>query len=53
MPKLNIKELKKQATIVFETKKDMINFITKSGFKDRERLTVMRVRKKWIVWWGN
>lgn len=51
MPKLDINKLKYDATKVFETKKAMLDYISKTGFKDRERIIVMRIRKKWIVWW--
>ena len=51
MPKLDLKEIKKSATIVFKTKKEMLNYISKSGFKDNERITIYRIGKKWILWW--
>ena len=51
MQKLDFKALKKQSTIIFDTKTEMLEYISKAGFKDDEKLIILRKRKKWILWW--
>lgn len=49
-PKLDLRQTRRYATCVFETKEEMLKHIKQFGFKDDDRLIILRKRKKWIVW---
>ena len=46
----NIEELKRKAIKVFETKKRMLDYISKLAFRQKDKLVIYRVRTKWIVY---
>ena len=50
MPKLNFKKIARDAIHIFNTKKEMINYISKFGFRNEDRIEIVRKNKKWIVW---
>lgn len=56
MNKLNIKQIQKEAIAVFDTKKELLDFIKKSSFKKDDyshytmEITYSR-NKKWLVQW--
>lgn len=47
--KLNIKEIKRNAIHISDTKKEMLNYISKFGFRNNDKIIIMRRNKKWIV----
>lgn len=49
MSKLDIKEIKRDSIHIFKTKKEMLNYISKFGFRNEERIAIKRKNKKWIV----
>ena len=52
MPKLDIKAIKKGRYIIFDNKKEMLDHIAKSNFKDCDKQCVIKyMNRKWIVWW--
>lgn len=51
MPKLDINKLKKEGIAVCETKSEMLEYISKAGFKNRESLIITRYKKKWMLQW--
>lgn len=52
MNKLDIKAIKKCGITVFDTKKEMIDYIAKSNFKDYDKKCIIKyMNRKWIVWW--
>ena len=54
MPKLDIKKIKKYGIMIFGTKKEMLEYIAKSNFKDslNDKELVIKYRyRKWIVRW--
>lgn len=52
MPKLDIKEIKRCGIMVFDTKKEMLEYIAKSNFKDYGKKCVIKyMNRKWIVRW--
>lgn len=57
MPKLNFKEIDRNATHIFNTKAEMLEYIKKSSFRKDEwgychyEMRIMYKNKKWIVWW--
>ena len=51
MPKLDISKLKKSGIVVCETKAEMLEYIRRIGFKNRESLIVTRYKKKWMLQW--
>lgn len=57
MPKINIKEIKRNGIIIFNTKKDMIDYIRKSSFKkdmygyQHYELNISYTNKKWLLKW--
>ena len=50
MAKINIKEIKRKAISVFDTKKDMLKHISKLAFKNNDRFVIYRINTKWVVY---
>lgn len=50
MAKINIKEIKRKAISIFDTKKDMLKHISKLAFKNNDRFVIHRIKTKWIVY---
>ncbi len=44
-----IKHFEINREIIFKSKKEMLNFIENYGFKNRERLLIIRYDKVWVV----
>lgn len=51
MPKLDINKLKKEGIAVFETKAEMLKYISKMRFENRESLIITRYNKRWMLQW--
>lgn len=50
MPKLDIKEIKRNSIVTFNKKDSMLKYIKEFAFKDDDRIIVMRKGKEWVVW---
>lgn len=52
MPKLNIKEIKRNAIHIFNTKKELLDYIKKLAFRDTDKIIITRnnSHKTWIMW---
>ena len=54
MGKIDIKEVKYDAYSIFNTKKEMLNYLSKTSFNyklNNYRAIVQYCRKKWVVRW--
>ena len=48
--KLDLKQAKRYAINVFETKEEMLKFVKKFAFKQLDRLVIQRTKKSWVVY---
>ena len=57
MPKLDIVKIKRSGVIIFDTKKEMLDYIGKSSFKKDKygyqhyELNISYANKKWLLKW--
>lgn len=49
MPKLDIEQIKREAIKIFKTKRKALKYIEDFNFKEGERLTLIRKKRKWLI----
>ena len=46
---LTLKEIKRRAVRIFETKAQAVEYISKFGFRPDESLRISRHKRKWVI----